>query len=255
MTLVDLPGVTLAVAQSGPEDAPPIVLLHGATETFEVSWRRQVPALARHHRVIGPDLRGHGRSSNPADRLDLRQMADDIADLLDHLGLATAHVVGFSGGASVALFLAVRAPERLRSVTLISNNVRRDRARAAAGFWDPERMAVRDPHWLEAMAKWHRVPPATLLGWWAAEDPLRPAFEAHDLATIDVPALVVAGDRDPVVPLDESLFLYRSLPDARLCVLPNVGHGAPHRGAALLNLTLLDFFRAVETARARGAAP
>lgn len=251
MPQVELPGVALHVALDGPADGAPVVLLHGATETFEVSWRRQVPALARHHRVIGPDLRGHGRSTNPADRLDLRQMADDVAALLDHLGHPTAHVVGFSGGASVALFLALRAPARLRSVTLISNNFRRDEARAAAGFWDPERIARRDPHWLGAMARWHAVPPETLLRWWAEEDALRPAFAPADLATVRTPALVVAGDRDPVVPLAESVRLYEALPDARLCVLPGVGHGAPHRGAALLNLALLEFLRAVESARSR----
>lgn len=254
MPLVELPGVVLHVALHGPSDAPPVVLLHGATETFDVSWRRQVPALARHHQVIGPDLRGHGHSTNPADRLDLREMADDIAALLDHLGHESAHVVGFSGGASVALFLALRAPHRLRSVVLVSNNVRRDEARAASGFWRPERIARRDPHWLGAMARWHAVPPETLLGWWEAEDRLRPAFGPGDLDAVRMPALVVAGDRDPVVPLAESVRLYEALPDARLLVLPGVGHGAPHRGAALLNLALLDFLRAVEAARLRAAS-
>jgi len=246
MPMAALPGVALNVALLGPEDGPPVVLLHGATETFDVSWRRQVPALARHHRVIGPDLRGHGASTNPADRLDLREMADDIVALLDHLDHPSAHVVGFSGGASVALFMALRAPDRLRSLTLISNNFRRDRARAAAGFWDPEHIAARDPHWLGAMARWHAVPPATLLGWWAAEDALRPAFEPSDLAAIRTPTLVVAGDRDAVVPLDESIRLYRALPDARLCVLPGVGHGAPYAGATLLNAALIAFVRQVE---------
>jgi pimeloyl-ACP methyl ester carboxylesterase len=239
----------------GAEDHPPVVLLHGATETFAVSWRKQVDVLARRYRVLGVDLRGHGRSDNPAGKLDLRQMADDVAALLDVLEIDTAHVCGFSGGASTSLFLARRHPQRLRSATLISNNFARDEARQAAGFWDPDRITARDPLWLKAMDEWHGVAPEQLLAWWKEEDRLRPAFSVEELATIDVPTLVVAGDRDPVVPLEQSLALYQALPRARLLVLPGIGHGAPHRAPELLNAALDAFWTRIESDRPLEATP
>ncbi len=255
MPLIALPGLDLYYESHGPETGPAVVLLHGATETFGVSWPKQVPALSASFRVLGIDMRGHGRSTNPAGRLDLRTMADDVVHLLDALELQTAHVCGFSGGASTALFTAARHPNRLRSVTLISNNVERDEARHGAGFWDPARIDERDPLWRRAMRKWHAIDPDTLLSWWAEEDRIRPNFSAAELAAIHVPALVAAGDRDPVVPLEQTLRLYRGLPDARLLVLPGVGHGAPHRAPQLLNAALLAFFRNVEQTRSLEQVP
>ncbi len=248
MPIAHLPGVNLAYEDLGPRDAPPLVLLHGATETFRVSWKRLIEPLARCYRVIGVDLRGHGGSSNPAGALDLRQMADDVAALLDHLSLVRAHIVGFSGGGSTALFFGVRHGARARSLVLLSNNFERDEARRGRDFWSPDAIRARDALWLKGMAAWHTVPAETLLGWWEAEDRLRPAFTPDELATLHLPVLVIGGDRDPIVPLDQSVRLYRALPQGRLAILPGVGHGAPHRAPALLEQLLVAFIDDVEAA-------
>lgn len=253
MPIAQLPSVDLGFEDLGPSDAAPLVLLHGATETFRVSWKRLIEPLARRYRVIGVDLRGHGRSSNPAGALDLRQMADDIAALLHHLEVPTAHVAGFSGGGSTALFFGVRHAARARSLVLISNNFERDEARRGRDFWSPDAIRARDALWLKGMAAWHRVPPETLLGWWEAEDRLRPAFTADELAALQLPVLVVGGDRDPIVPLDQSVRLFRALPQGRLAILPGVGHGAPHRAPELLEQLLSAFVDDVEAAA--GSAP
>lgn len=249
MPIAHLGAVALAYEDLGPRDAPPLVLLHGATETFRVSWKRLIDPLARRHRVIGADLRGHGGSDNPAGALDLRQMADDIAALLDHLSVPTAHVAGFSGGGSTALFFGLRHASRARSLTLISNNFERDEARQARDFWSPEAIRRRDALWLKGMAAWHTVDPETLLGWWEAEDRLRPDFTPAALAALQMPVLVVGGDRDPVVPLAQSVKLYQALPDGRLAILPGVGHGAPHRAPGLLEAIMTAFVAEVEAAR------
>lgn len=244
--------------RDGLPNRPPLVLLHGATETFRVSWRRQLPFLTTRFDIIGPDMRGHGRSSNPAGELDLRRMADDVVDLLDHLRIDTAHVCGFSGGASTALYMALRRPERLRSAVLIANNFELDEARLDSGFWDLERIRERDALWLDAMRRWHAVPPETLIGWWADEDRRRPALSHADLAGISLPVLVVAGDRDPIVPLRQSIALFEAVPDSELLVVPGVGHGIPHGGGRLLGTALAGFIEDVERARrgghGRGAA-
>lgn len=225
MPIAALPGVHLRYEVAGPPDATPLVLLHGAMETFEACWKKPLPALAESHRVIGLDLRGHGQSDNPAGGFDGREMADDVAALLAALDVPSAHVCGFSAGATVALFCALRHPSRTRSLTLISNNVERDTVRASTRFWDPDRQRREEGVWWHFLLNAHRLPPERMLAWWAAEDAVRPDFHAEDLAGLSMPSLVMAGDRDPIVPLEDTLKLYRWLPNARLCVFPRTGHG------------------------------
>ena len=244
MPFLNLPTVALHYETLGSARAPALLLLHGATETFRDGWQRQIDAFSRRYRVLGVDLRGHGRSINRVDRLDLREMADDLADLLDHLGLQHAHVCGFSGGASVALFFAQRHLARLRSLILVSNNFELDTVRTGpARFWDPERVQREEPVWWQAMAQLHEVDTARLLRWWHAEDLLRPDFQEAELRQIAVPALVVGGDRDPLVPLTQSIRLFSALPQAQLAIFPGTGHGIPRRRAAQFNQVVLNFLR------------
>ena len=251
--------VNLYYELHGAPDAPPLVLLHGATDTFRSGWNKQIDPLSKHHRIIGVDLRGHGQSDNPAHALDLRTMADDLRELLDHLGYF-AHdeerradnssgpvaMCGFSGGASVALFFAVRHNALLDRLILVSNNMQRDEARLARGFWNAARMQREQPGWWRFMQQAHKhTNAATLLHWWEEEDRQRPNFAPAELAHVNTPALVIAGDRDDIIPLDQSLALFRSLPHAQLAVLPGIGHGAPSnpRSADTFAQVVLQFLR------------
>lgn len=195
--------------------------------------------------MIGVDMRGHGQSDNPANKLEVATLADDVYELLRHLGYAKAHVCGFSGGGSTALFFAERHPEALHSLILVSNNLEQDPSRIAKGFWSPERQKREEPVWWQTMQKIHRIDPAIILGWWEAEDARRPNFLPEMLAHITAPALVMGGDRDPLIPLDQTIKLYRALPNAQLAILPGVGHGAPRR-AQLFNTLVLDFLGRVK---------
>lgn len=247
MPVASLPDVDLHYELHGPAAAPPLLLIHGALETFRSGWRKQVPLLSQTYRVIGSDLRGHGHSTNPANRLDLRQLADDMKHLLTHLGYETAHVCGFSGGGSVALFMAVRHLASLRSLTLVSNNFEADQIRTGdSQFWQPERIAREEPRWWAFMEENHQVNIPQLLSWWAEEDAVRPNFTAAELTPLTVPTLVMGGDSDPIVPLAQTVKLFEILPDAQLCVLPGVGHGIPNRRPALFNQILLDFIAKLE---------
>lgn len=247
MPIIKLSTVDLYYELHGPTGAPPLLLIHGALETFQSSWRKQIAGLSRQYRLIGPDLRGHGQSNNPARQLDLRQMADDLAELLTYLGYDRAHVAGFSGGSSTALFLAYRHPARLTSLTLVSNNFELDQIRNGSGqFWNPERLAREEPEWWARTGKLHQTSLTELLNWWAEEDKVRPNFRPEELATVNVPTLVMGGDRDPIVPLEQTLGLFYHLPNSRLCILPNVGHGLPRRYPELFNQILLDFISGLE---------
>src|SRR5215217_1642128 len=136
-------GVRLHVAETGPEDAPPVLCLHGSPQHFLI-WRGIWPALADAHRVILPDLRGAGWSGWPADG-DFRKarLAADTLALLDALAIDRVHVVGHDWGAWTGLLLAVESPERLHSLLALGiAHPWQPTVRAAANAW---RMAYQVP--------------------------------------------------------------------------------------------------------------
>src|ERR1700758_2400333 len=91
----------------------PLVLLHGGLGSGEM-FGPMLAALSERHQVIAPDLQGHGRTADIDRPLDVRLMADDIAALIDHLGLDATDVVGYSLGGKVALQTAIKYPSRVR---------------------------------------------------------------------------------------------------------------------------------------------
>lgn len=116
-------GFEIAYADSGPSDAEPILLIHGFASSYRVNWVSPgwVKTLTdAGYRVVGFDHRGHGETSKSyrAEQYAPELMASDAAALLDHLGIPTAHVMGYSMGARVAAFLALGFPDRVHSLIL-----------------------------------------------------------------------------------------------------------------------------------------
>jgi pimeloyl-ACP methyl ester carboxylesterase len=103
----------------------PIVLLHGGLASGE-TFGPVLSDLARNHQVIVPDLQGHGRTADIDRPIDIKLMADDIAALIDHLALDKPNLVGYSLGGGVAFFTAVKYPEKVRKLVIVSANIRRD---------------------------------------------------------------------------------------------------------------------------------
>jgi pimeloyl-ACP methyl ester carboxylesterase len=101
----------------------PLVLVHGGLGSGEM-FGPTLPALAERHQVILPDLQGHGRTADIDRPLDARLMADDIAALIDHLGLDRPDLVGYSLGGWVALHTAARHPAKVRRLVAASANIR-----------------------------------------------------------------------------------------------------------------------------------
>ncbi len=112
---VDVAGLDVHVAEAGPADAPPLVLLHGWPQHW-LCWRRVVPLLADDFRLVMPDLRGHGWSAAPAGGYDKEQLATDLLGLLDALDLPEVGLVGHDWGGWVGFLACLRAPERFRGL-------------------------------------------------------------------------------------------------------------------------------------------
>ena len=119
----DSNGVRIRFVEQG--QGPAVVLIHGYTGTGDRHWINTgvFEDLARDHRVIAMDARGHGKSGKPREASTYgAEMSRDVVRLLDHLTITRAHVVGFSMGAFVAGHLMVTQPDRLISVTLVAHH-------------------------------------------------------------------------------------------------------------------------------------
>ncbi len=122
----DVHGLHLYYEMHGPPDAArTLILLHGGLGSGE-DFAAILPALTEGRQAITVDLQGHGRTADIDRPLDHRRMAEDIAALIEHLGLEKPDVLGYSMGGGVALFLAARRPELIGRAVIVSANVRRD---------------------------------------------------------------------------------------------------------------------------------
>jgi len=108
------------VREAGPVDAPPIVLIHGLAGSSIAEWYRVGRLLADNHRVVLVDNRGHGLSPQSRGRFEVAEEADEIASILDTLGIGVVTVVGYSLGGTIAQSLAHRHPARVERLVLVA---------------------------------------------------------------------------------------------------------------------------------------
>jgi pimeloyl-ACP methyl ester carboxylesterase len=219
-------GIAMYYEVHGRRDGVPLVLLHGGGSTIEVTFGRVLPVFAGSRRVIAVEEQGHGRTSDRDQPVTFEGSADDVAALLRHLGVAGADLFGFSNGASVALQVAIRHPELVRTLVFASSMTKRDGAHPE--FW--EYMSRADFSNMPQPLKdaFLRVnPDARKLRTMHDKDAARMrSFEDvpdDQVRSVRAPTLVVLGDRDIVKP-EHALELTRLITGARLLILPG-GHG------------------------------
>ncbi len=210
----------------------PLLLLHSGGMSSE-EWRRHIPALARQFRVIAPDLPGHGHTPPPADEpLSIGAMARAVRTLLDELGIAEAHVLGSSMGGAVALRLTLDTPERVSRLVLYRAHYTKDPTlyRHTLEIANPDRWRQLGlDKWLSTLHAPQGGPDAWQQVIRRVADLFNPETTDHrhtldDLRRITAPTLIIVGDRDPLVPLDAALDMYRAIPTSALWVLPNATH-------------------------------
>lgn len=211
-------------------DGAPLLLLHGGLG-IGADWRYVFPSDPDGSRLIVPDLRGHGRSTNPAGTFTFRQCASDLIALLDHLALPEVAAIGMSMGAKTLLHVATLQPHRLSAMVLVSaapyfpTAVRRMMAAYTPAAFETlgpdERAALRARH--VGGDEQVRQLYAMTHGFSTSYDDM--AFTPPLLGTIRARTLIVHGDRDPLYPVELALDLYRHIPRASLWVVPNGGHG------------------------------
>ncbi len=235
---------------------PPLVLLHGASSTGGEDFGAQLPRLGHSFTCFLPDARGHARTVHGAeDGLVLEDLVADLGAFVDGLRFGTFDLVGFSMGGATALAYAMERPARLRSLVLVGTAAEREpRTSVIRHLADVGRIERQDPAWAAALARrhdpfqgegaWRRLMPA-IAAFVAAQEPPPPA----GLRRVEVPVLVVVGDRDPVVPVPQAVALARQLPDARLFVVPGCGHEVAAKRPGLFTEGLTGVYRSIGATR------
>jgi len=223
----------------------PLVLLHGGLGSGEM-FVPALPQLAERHQVVLPDLQGHGRTADIDRPIDVRLMADDIAALIDHLGLDRPDVVGYSLGGGVALHLAAKHPDKVRRLVLISANVRRDAipAEMLAQQGQLTGAAVEYMKDTPMYQNYQRVAPrpedfARLLD--KMGESMAKDFDDSDVVRgLQVPTLIVAADAD-MAPPSHYIEVFKLL-DGGLRDGGWMGEGRPKGGHALAILPGLTHY-------------
>jgi pimeloyl-ACP methyl ester carboxylesterase len=239
-------------------EGEPLVLLHGGVVSTNPIWTgvpvayaSHMDALAEHFRVIAPDTRGCGRTRHTDGTISFDLLADDVAALIDSLGLERPLIAGFSEGAMTATVVGIRHPDTIRAIvnhagfdpldpdlpTLAMmrqilggrpDATEPDPDAAARGFEASAQMRPmfelmkRDQDSGQGEGHWRAY---LRLSWDRCTQP--PGYTYADLAKITVPTLILTGDRDDFCTVEQAIAAYRQLQDGELAILPGHGHSIP----------------------------
>jgi pimeloyl-ACP methyl ester carboxylesterase len=215
---IDLNGVHTWYDQRG--DGDPLVLLHGGFSDSR-DFAGNLDTLADRFRLFLPERRAHGHTPDVEGPITHGLMAEDTIAFVDAVVGGAAHLVGYSDGATVATLVALRRPDLVRRMVLISGGFHPE-----GWIFLPEAGAEMPPQIVEAYGQVspdgvdHLPVVAAKLARAAAEDP---GLRAEELRRIGSRTLVMAAD-DDLVHLEHTIALYREIPDSELAVVPGTSH-------------------------------
>ena len=252
---VEVDDIRIHYRECGPErpgpqgDPAPLVLVHGGFATAD-SWQAQIEAFRVQHRVIAPDSRAHGRTSDAAAPLTYERLADDLAGLLDALAIERANFIGWSDGGVSSLLLALQRPERVEQLVLLGTPYHIDNYRTPAaqllgpaigliehgvgvpGFnpRDLYRECAPDPeHWPDFVAKMRTM--------WLSS----PTLGEEDLARVSARTLVVGVDHDEFLAPAVFERTAAAIPHAELGVIEGGNHFVAMQQPEETNALILEF--------------
>jgi pimeloyl-ACP methyl ester carboxylesterase len=267
---VEIEGRRVRYADMGAGGGPPIVLVHGLAGNWQ-NWLENIPRLARERRVVAPDLPGFGQSDDPAERITISGYGRAVSALIEHLELGEVVLVGNSMGGFVVAETAIQFPQQIERLVLVSaagitsSDLRREPVMAwgrmammagARGAAE-KRLAIVRPrirHLVYSTIMRHpsRIAPEMLweMSEGAGRSAFRHALEAivdYDfrdrLGDISSPTLIVWGEEDMLVPVEDAAEYERRIPGARKLVMADTGHVAMIERPPTFNQALIEFIQ------------
>ena len=204
----------------------PLVLIHGGGSTIQTSFGVLLPLLASNHQIIAVELQAHGRTSDRNTPESFEQDADDVAALLEYLNVDKANILGFSNGGTTTLQIAIRHPQLIHKMVVISGAYKRDGF--MAGFFDFMETATFEsmPQPLKEAYLKVTPDPAGLLTMFTKDKQRMIDFKDisdEGLGQIKSSALFMVADKD-VITVEHTIAMSRLIPGAELIVLPGT-HG------------------------------
>lgn len=231
-----------------------LLLIHGGTATSQM-WQPHIPSFAQHFRVIAPDSRGHGRTANPIGELSYRLMADDVAAFVQAVGLSQPLICGYSDGGQIALEIGMHYPQLAKALVVggafyklseLYCNSLKEIGLEGPGLVNLEQTQRQWPdfveHWriqhspLGGPDYWQKLLQQISTMWWTPLD-----YTAKDFQKIIVPTLILMGDRDGLIPIEEAVEMYQLILKAELAIIPNATHFTALGNVELFTKMVLDF--------------
>jgi pimeloyl-ACP methyl ester carboxylesterase len=220
---VEIDGLLTWVDQRGTGHAP-VLVLHGGLSDGELLLDGWESSLGATHPLTAFDRRGHGRTADTDEPFHYDDMATETIAVLESVVGGPAHLVGWSDGGIIAMAVALRRPDLVRRLVLIGANFHYDGAFPVDLGDDPglalivSRYAERSPDGGEHFA--------VVAGKFMLMSTTEPTWTTDDLAGIEAPALVLAGD-DDLIALEHTCALYQALPQGQLAIVPGASHTVP----------------------------
>lgn len=235
---INLRGQKIWAAQAKPlfgaKDS--VVLLHGGMSQSEGFDNRLLPS-AKGFKVFSYDRAGHGRSPDQSGSFHFDFQFKEAVAYLEDVVAQPAHLIGFSDGGIIALIIAIKRPDLVKTITLIGANYHHDAGLPPIKPWTPgqserEKYAALSPDAPETLDKKIKK----MVKIWNSE----PEMTKKDLKKIKCPALVIAGD-DDMASLKHTAEIYESIKNSRLAIIPGASHSIHKDQPELLNEVIRRF--------------
>lgn len=246
--VVRVNGIDMYVERRG--EGEPLVLLHGGGGVG-INWRLIFDSPPPGYELIVPDLRGHGRSTNPSFVVTFRQLALDVLGLMNFLSVGEFKAIGLSMGAKTLLHMATQQPERVKAMVLVSAapyfpEATRTLMRAAATAFHTEE------EWT-LMRQWHVQGDEQIRALWEMPSQFAGnyddmSFTQQGLGRIQARTLIIHGDRDPLYPVTLAVEMHAAIPRSHLWIIPNGGHAPIFGGlSGMFTKTAITFLNGAWT--------
>jgi pimeloyl-ACP methyl ester carboxylesterase len=226
----------------------PLLLLHGALgapiQLFNLAGQ-----FSDEYKVYSLAFTGHGGKEIPNEPLSIVLFAGEVLQFMEDNGINKISIFGYSMGGYVAMYLAKNYPEKIKRVITLATKYAWNEAIAAKEMkmLNPEKTEEKSPpfavalHKLHAPEDWKKlmVKTAEMMEDMGKDNPLKPA----DFSGIQAPVLLLLGDRDKMVTLEETLSVFKALPNAQMGMLPNTQHPVDRADVELLGYMVKKFLK------------